>query len=84
MIESGTVCGPLTKNATWGTQSRTMMQGGGIHTGFSTKGGDRGQGGVSSNCRVAFFRDFIDLDDKQGTHLQGEGTHYDAGGGYTL
>ena len=24
----------------------------GIHTGFSTKGGDRGQGGVGSNCRV--------------------------------
>ena len=33
----------------------------GIHTGFSAKGGggggDRGQGGVGSNCRVAFFRD---------------------------
>ena len=29
----------------------------GIHTGFSARGGgDRGQGGVGSNCRVAFFR----------------------------
>ena len=32
----------------------------GIHTGFSARGGvggNRGQGGVGSNCRVAFFRD---------------------------
>ena len=42
----------------------------GIHTGFSAKGGgggDRGQGKVGSNCRVAFF---IDLDDKQRTKLK--------------
>ena len=40
---------------------------------YPLRGGDRGQGGVGSNCRVAFFRDLekvIDSDDKQRTKLK--------------